>query len=67
MQREEDYPYKRLLRITGMACKTNRTLSFLAMDSYHHRLLAERLGVTLDKANSYTAVAIVNGQVRVKC
>lgn len=50
-------------RITGMACRTNRTLSFLAMDSYHYKLVAERLGVTLDKRNRYTAAVIVNGQV----
>lgn len=51
-------------KITGMACRTNRTLSFLAMDSYHYKLLAERLGVTLDRKNRYSAAVIVNGQVR---
>lgn len=46
------------LNITGLACSSNVTLKFIAMDSliYHH--FAERLSVNLEKNN--TAVILVN-------
>lgn len=50
-------------KITGFACKFNRTLSFLAMDSFNYGLVAEKLGVDLKHAVQNTAAVIIDGQV----
>lgn len=50
-------------KITGLACKFNRTLSFLAMDSFNYGLVAEKLGVDLKHAAQNTAAVIIDGQV----
>lgn len=49
-------------KITGLACKSNRTLSFLSMDSLNYGLVAEKLGVSLKQAVQSTAAVIVDGQ-----
>ncbi|XP_042230966.1 thioredoxin domain-containing protein 11-like isoform X2 [Homarus americanus] len=49
--------------VTGLGCKTNRTLSFVALDTLHHKDVAERLGVNLTtKDLSNTAAVIVDLQ-----
>lgn len=50
-------------KITGLACKSNRTLSFLSMDSLNYGLVAERLGVSLRRAVQSTAAIIIDSQV----
>lgn len=50
-------------KITGLACKLNRTLSFLSMDSFNYGLVAEKLGVPLKHAVHSTAAIIIDGQV----
>ncbi|KAG0730339.1 Thioredoxin domain-containing protein 11 [Chionoecetes opilio] len=46
----------------GLGCRTNKTLSFLALDSLHHQDVAERLGVNLSSLSSppNTAALIVD-------
>lgn len=50
-------------KITGLACKTNKTLSFLAMDSLTYELVSERLGIKLNSSNQNTAAVIIDSQV----
>lgn len=49
-------------KINGLACKFNRTLSFLSMDSLNYGLVAEKLGVSLKHAVQSTAAVIIDGQ-----
>lgn len=51
-------------KITGFACKFNRTLSFLSMDSFNYGLVAEKLGVSLKHAVQSTTAVIIDGQVK---
>nr|XP_045596949.1 thioredoxin domain-containing protein 11-like isoform X2 [Procambarus clarkii] len=47
--------------VTGLACKKNKTLTFLAVDSLHHRDVAEKLGVNLTAREPHdTATVIVD-------
>lgn len=50
-------------KISGLACRSNRTLSILAMDSFTYELVAERLGIHLDQMDKQTAVAIIDREV----
>lgn len=50
-------------KIIGLGCKTNKTLSFLAMDSFTYGLFAEKLGISLDKWNKSTAAIVIDAQV----
>lgn len=50
-------------KINGLACKTNRTLSLMAMDSFTYELMAERLGIELKDSDHNTAVAIIDNEV----
>nr|CAD7448565.1 unnamed protein product [Timema bartmani] len=45
---------------TGLACRTNKTLSFLAMDSVQFHQFAEGLGVNVLARKDKTAVVIFN-------
>ncbi|GAB6025760.1 hypothetical protein CHUAL_011745 [Chamberlinius hualienensis] len=45
--------------ITSQGCFTNRTLNFLALDSLRNEFLFEKLGISLSKTESRTAVAII--------
>lgn len=49
--------------ITGLACKHNRTLSFLAMDSFTYEIFAERLGITIHNLYKSTAAVILDSEV----
>lgn len=47
--------------LTGLGCKTNKTLAFIAIDSLHHKNVAERLGINMTaKEPSNTAAVIVD-------
>lgn len=50
-------------KINGLACTTNRTLTFLAMDSFTYELVAERLGITLKDTEQHTAAVIIDSEV----
>lgn len=52
--------------ITGLACKFNRTLSFLAMDSSAYEIFAERLGVDIQDLHKKTAAVILDSEVSMK-
>lgn len=49
--------------ISGLACKSNRTLSFLAMDSLAYEIVAEKLGVNLNDFDHKTVAVIVDSEV----
>lgn len=50
-------------KINGLACKTNRTLSLVAMDSLTYELIAERLGIELKESEQNTAAVIIDNEV----
>lgn len=50
-------------KILGLGCKTNKTLSFLAMDSFTYGLIAEKLGISLENMNKSTAAIVIDAQV----
>lgn len=50
-------------KITGLRCKTNKTLSFLTMDSLNYELIAEKLGISLRSTSQNTAAIIIDSQV----
>ncbi|XP_031632179.1 thioredoxin domain-containing protein 11 [Contarinia nasturtii] len=49
-------------KLTGIGCKTNKSLSFLAMDSLVYPLVAEKLGISLKSALQNTVAVIVDGK-----
>lgn len=49
--------------IAGAACKYNRTMSFLAMDSNAYGVYAERLGINLHEMHVKTAAVILDSEV----
>ncbi|XP_041365008.1 thioredoxin domain-containing protein 11-like [Gigantopelta aegis] len=49
-----------LSNISGLGCRTNKTISFYAMDAVHHSVFAERLGVNISSLPSQPAVVIVD-------
>lgn len=49
--------------ISGLSCKTNQTLSFLAMDSLLYHTFAERLGVNVLKHPKKTVLLIMDYEV----
>lgn len=53
-------------KIIGLGCKTNKTLSFLAMDSLTYGLVAEKLGISLENSNKSTAAIVIDAQVNRK-
>nr|CAD7410412.1 unnamed protein product [Timema poppensis] len=54
------YHRKTPRNFTGLACRTNKTLSFLAMDSVQFHQFAEGLGVNVLARKDKTAVVIFN-------
>ncbi|RZC27651.1 thioredoxin domain-containing protein 11 [Asbolus verrucosus] len=46
--------------ITGLACKTNLTLAFIALDSLRFYHFAEKLGVDLPDSSQKSGVVIIN-------
>lgn len=51
------------LNISGLGCKTNMSLTFIAMDSLMQRDLAERLGIDISNRKDKTVAVIVNEKV----
>ena len=54
------YHRKSPRQFTGLACRTNRTISLIAMDSLQFHQFAEGLGVNVLKKSDNTAVVIFN-------
>lgn len=50
-------------KLTGLACKTNMSLSILALDSIQHHHFAEGLGIDILNKNDRSAVVIINPAV----
>lgn len=49
--------------ITGLACKNNKTLSLLALDSEMYHYIAERMGVHILDIENKTAALIIDNEV----
>lgn len=49
--------------VNGMACKTNTSLSLVAMDSLEYYYFAERLGIDISNKKDKTAAVIINPKV----
>lgn len=49
--------------VEGMACKTNMSLSLVALDSLQNYYFAESLGIDILKEKDKTAVVILNPKV----
>lgn len=49
--------------ISGLACRTNKSLTFVAMDSLLFYHFAERLGIDVTNSKDKSAVAIINEKV----
>lgn len=49
--------------VSGLSCKTNTSLSLLAMDSLLHYHFAQRLGIDLSKNIDKSAAVIINDKV----
>ncbi|XP_071521287.1 thioredoxin domain-containing protein 11 isoform X2 [Panulirus ornatus] len=45
--------------VTGLGCKTNKTLAFVAVDSLHHKNIAERLGVNVSAQEPPNTAAVI--------
>ena len=45
--------------LSGLGCRTNKTLSFLAVDSLHHQDMASRLGVNLSSRDPPNTAAVI--------
>lgn len=45
--------------ITGLGCRTNKTLSFVALDSLQHRDVARRLGIDLSSREPANTAAVI--------
>ncbi|KAF5283521.1 hypothetical protein FQA39_LY17336 [Lamprigera yunnana] len=48
------------INVTGLACKSNSTLTFIALDSLRYYHFAERLGINLFTIKDKTAAVIIN-------
>ncbi|KAJ8922905.1 hypothetical protein NQ315_001447 [Exocentrus adspersus] len=53
-------PNNNIHNISGLACKTNRSLTFVAMDSLLYYHFAERLGIDVTSGKEKSSVAIIN-------
>nr|XP_023016686.1 thioredoxin domain-containing protein 11 [Leptinotarsa decemlineata] len=51
------------INISGLACKTNKSLSLLAMDSLLHYYFAQKLGINLNNNTDKSAVVILNNKM----
>lgn len=49
--------------VKGLKCKTNKTLTFIAMDSLRYHHYAEKLGIDLSKRPNKTAVVILDDKM----
>lgn len=49
--------------VNGLACKSNKTMAFVAMDSLLHYPFAEKLGINLSKYMHKTAAVIIDDKV----
>ncbi|KAG5866351.1 hypothetical protein JTB14_004130 [Gonioctena quinquepunctata] len=54
---------KRKFNISGLSCKSNKSLILLAMDSLLHYSFAQRLGIDLNKNVDKSAVVILNDKM----
>lgn len=56
-----------LINFTGLGCQTNRTLTFVAMDTVLYHSFAENLGIDVSKNHHQTAAVIVEAMVSNFC
>lgn len=61
----EEKPFKQnsIRDVNGLACKNNKTMAFVAMDSLLHYPFAEKLGINLSKYTHKTAAVIIDDKV----
>lgn len=52
-----------IFNISGLACKTNASLSLIAVDSLMYHYFAERLGINISKRKDKTFAVIINDKV----
>lgn len=52
-----------IIDVQGLACKSNKSLSLLTMDSLLHYHFADKLGVDLTKYKDKTAAVIIDDKV----
>lgn len=52
-----------IVDVNGLACKSNKTIAFVAMDSLLHYPFAEKLGIDLSKFRHKTTAAIIDDKV----
>lgn len=50
-------------KITGLGCRTNKTLTIMAMDSFTYGLIAEKLGISLKTSVQNTVAVLIDAQV----
>lgn len=53
----------KFINFTGLACETNRTLTFIAMDAVLYHSFAENLGIDISKNYHQTAAVIIEATV----
>ena len=59
LHEEDIYP----ANFTGLKCRTNRSVNFYLMDSLHHGLFAEQLGINLQSSSLIPSVILFDKQV----
>lgn len=52
-----------IVDVNGLACKSNKTMAFVAMDSLLHYPFAEKLGINLSKYRHKTTAVIIEDKV----
>lgn len=52
-----------IVDVNGLACKSNKTIAFVAMDSLLHYPFAEKLGIDLSKYRHKTTAVIIEDKV----
>uniref|UniRef100_A0A6P7H3K6 Uncharacterized protein LOC114345684 n=1 Tax=Diabrotica virgifera virgifera TaxID=50390 RepID=A0A6P7H3K6_DIAVI len=61
----KNVPSEKNISIAGLSCRTNKSLSFVAMDSLLHYYFARQLGIDLNNEPDKSAVVILNDKVSV--
>ncbi|XP_050498800.1 thioredoxin domain-containing protein 11 isoform X4 [Diabrotica virgifera virgifera] len=56
----KNVPSEKNISIAGLSCRTNKSLSFVAMDSLLHYYFARQLGIDLNNEPDKSAVVILN-------
>ncbi|XP_050498799.1 thioredoxin domain-containing protein 11 isoform X3 [Diabrotica virgifera virgifera] len=59
----KNVPSEKNISIAGLSCRTNKSLSFVAMDSLLHYYFARQLGIDLNNEPDKSAVVILNDKM----